>query len=94
MLDYLRPRLRIGGVTMGERGCFGRRKRRGAHHAGIAYSSPARDRHNGAGDVFHGAYVYSCLAHPDKKWKRPFRVRARGLDPQDTASRNEAGLPA
>ena len=24
---------------------------------------------NGAGDVFHGAYVYSHLAHPEKDWQ-------------------------
>jgi sugar/nucleoside kinase (ribokinase family) len=27
---------------------------------------------NGAGDVFHGAYVYSYLAHPGKTWQEHF----------------------
>ncbi len=27
---------------------------------------------NGAGDVFHGAYVYSYLAHPGKSWREHF----------------------
>jgi hypothetical protein len=28
---------------------------------------------NGAGDIFHGAYVYSYLATPDAGWESHFR---------------------
>jgi sugar/nucleoside kinase (ribokinase family) len=28
---------------------------------------------NGAGDIFHGAYVYSHLRDPDSPWERHFK---------------------
>jgi sugar/nucleoside kinase (ribokinase family) len=28
---------------------------------------------NGAGDIFHGAYIYSHLSEPDKPWREHFR---------------------
>ena len=27
---------------------------------------------NGAGEIFHGAYVYSAMAHPDWSWREHF----------------------
>jgi len=67
---------------MGARAVLVRRKRRGAHHAGIAYSRQRVIDTNGAGDVFHGAYVYSCLA---TRQMDDHSSRARGPRPQDTS---------
>src|SRR4029453_6218723 len=66
MLDYLKSRgCKIGGITMGEKGLLW------YNETGAVETMPAmpipRERvidTNGAGDVFHGAYVYSYLAHP------------------------------
>ena len=65
---------RIGGVTLGARGL-------------VWYDERGNDRHmpalavppnevvdtNGAGDIFHGAYVYSYLTAPEKPWEAHFR---------------------
>ena len=66
MLDYLKGRgCRVGGITMGERGLLW------YDEAGAVRTLPAlpiaRERvldTNGAGDVFHGAYVFSYLYSP------------------------------
>ncbi|MEA2937652.1 MAG: hypothetical protein QOC56_1156, partial [Alphaproteobacteria bacterium] len=69
MLDYLKERgCRIGGVTLGERGLLWYDES-GAVRADPAPPVPPeriRDT-SGAGDVFHGAYVYSYLADPKKR---------------------------
>lgn len=64
---------RVGGVTLGERGMVwyeGEREIRTMP----ALSLPARDviDTNGAGDIFHGAYVYSHLAQPEWSWEQNF----------------------
>ena len=69
MLDYLKGRgCRVGGVTLGEHGLLW------YDEAGTVLSVPALPippdhviDTNGAGDVFHGAYVYSYLSHPGEK---------------------------
>jgi sugar/nucleoside kinase (ribokinase family) len=78
---------RIGGVTMGERGKV---------ETMPALSVPA-DKvidTNGAGDVFHGAYVYSYLSAPDAKWERHFRFARAASAHKIGFLGNEAGLPA
>jgi sugar/nucleoside kinase (ribokinase family) len=95
MLDYLKGRgCRIGGVTMGERGLFW------YDEAGVFRTMPAlpiaRERvidTNGAGDVFHGAYVYSYLAHPDKNWNAHFEFARAASTYKIQRLGNEAGLP-
>src|SRR5262245_613026 len=75
MLDYLRGRgCRIGGVTMGEQGMIW------FDEAGEKRVLPALRippekviDTNGAGDIFHGAYVYSYLATPNASWESHFR---------------------
>ena len=47
---------------------------------------------NGAGDVFHGAYVYSYLEQSRQKLARPFRIRARRIDLQDPAPRQRGRI--
>ena len=75
MLDYLKSRgCKIGGVTLGERGMVW------YDEAGTVRTLPALavppDRvldTSGAGDVFHGAYVYSYLSAAAKSWEEHFR---------------------
>ncbi|MDE2062653.1 MAG: sugar kinase [Bradyrhizobium sp.] len=96
MLDYLKGRgCRIGGVTMGERGLFW------YDESGTSRIMPAlpipRQRvidTNGAGDVFHGAYVYSYLAHPDKSWSEHFEFARAASTHKIQRLGNEAGLPS
>jgi sulfofructose kinase len=66
--------VRVGGVTLGEHGL-------------VWYEADSTMRHmpslavpknevidtNGAGDIFHGAYVYSYLSAPEKSWDAHFR---------------------
>ena len=96
MLDFLKSRgCRIGGVTMGERGLFW------YDESGAVRIMPAlpipRQRvidTNGAGDVFHGAYVYSYLAHPDKSWNDHFEFARAASTHKIQRLGNEAGLPS
>jgi sugar/nucleoside kinase (ribokinase family) len=95
MLDYLKGRgCRIGGVTMGERGLYW------YDESGTARIMPALPiprqlvlDTNGAGDVFHGAYVYSYLAYPDKSWNDHFEFARAASTYKIQRLGNEAGLP-
>ena len=95
MLDYLKGRgCKIGGVTMGEHGLLW------YDESGAVKRLPALPipRHrvidtNGAGDVFHGAYVYSYLAHPDKDWAYHFEFARAASTYKIQKLGNEAGLP-
>jgi sugar/nucleoside kinase (ribokinase family) len=95
MLDYLKGRgCKIGGVTMGEHGLLW------YDESGAVRRLPALPipRHkvidtNGAGDVFHGAYVYSYLAHPDKDWAYHFEFARAASTYKIQKLGNEAGLP-
>jgi sugar/nucleoside kinase (ribokinase family) len=79
MLGYLKSRgCRIGGVTLGHRGMVW------YDEEGREQVLPALDvpSHlvidtNGAGDIFHGAYMYSAMARPEARWLDHF-VFARG----------------
>ncbi len=48
---------------------------------------------NGAGDVFHGAYVYSYLADPGKSWHDHFDFARAAAAYKIQRLGNEAGLP-
>jgi sugar/nucleoside kinase (ribokinase family) len=95
MLDYLKSRgCRVGGVTMGERGLLWYDET-GAVRA-LPALSIARERvldTNGAGDVFHGAYVYSYLSHPEKSWQDHFTFARAASTYKIQRLGNEAGLP-
>ena len=95
MLDYLKSRgCKIGGVTLGERGVLW------YDESGEVRTLPAlpvpqervRDT-SGAGDVFHGAYVYSYLASPFKGWEEHFRFAQQAAAYKIQHLGNEAGLP-
>lgn len=96
VLAYLKERgCRIGAVTLGERGMLW------YDEAGAVQSDPALaipDNRvidtNGAGDVFHGAYIYSYLADPARSWSEHFAFAkaAAGFKVQHLG--NESGLPS
>ena len=74
MLGYLKSRgCKIGGVTLGERGMvwYDERGTEGVLPALAVPADKVVDT-NGAGDIFHGAYVYSAMAHPDWSWREHF----------------------
>jgi sugar/nucleoside kinase (ribokinase family) len=48
---------------------------------------------SGAGDVFHGAYVYSYLDNPFKGWEQHFRFAQYAAAYKIQHLGNEAGLP-
>ena len=95
MLDYLKNRgCRIGGVTLGERGLVWYDDT-GAVRTLPALTVPS-DRvldTSGAGDVFHGAYVYSYLTNPDASWQEHFRFARAASAFKIQHLGNEAGLP-
>ena len=95
MLAYLKDRgCRIGGVTLGERGLIW------YDHTGVVRTLPALPvppnrvlDTSGAGDVFHGAYIYSYLTHPVKSWDEHFRFAQAASAFKIQHLGNEAGLP-
>lgn len=95
MLGYLKSRgCRVGGVTLGERG-MAWFDTDGSEKFLPALEIPASlilDT-NGAGDIFHGAYVYSAMAQPDASWTDHF-VFARAASAHSIQHLgNEASLP-
>jgi sugar/nucleoside kinase (ribokinase family) len=95
MLDYLKSRgCRIGGVTMGEQGLLW------YDETGAVRKLPALPiagerviDTNGAGDVFHGAYVFSYLNNPSKSWQDHFEFARAASTYKIQRLGNEAGLP-
>lgn len=74
MLAYLKERgCRIGGITLGERGLVWYDES-GTESVMPALAVPpeAVIDTNGAGDIFHGAYVYSAMARPELPWREHF----------------------
>jgi sulfofructose kinase len=48
---------------------------------------------NGAGDIFHGAYVYSAMARPDAGWREHFEFARAASAHSIQRLGNEASLP-
>lgn len=95
MLDYLKGRgCRIGGVTLGERGLVWYDES-GTVRTLPAFSvPPARVLDtNGAGDVFHGAYIYSYLNDATRNWAEHFEFARAASTYKIQHLGNEAGLP-
>jgi sugar/nucleoside kinase (ribokinase family) len=96
MLDHLKAKgCRIGGVTMGDKGIVwydekGERR----HHEALPVPSVKVIDTNGAGDVFHGAYMYSYLSRPEAGWDAHFRFARAASAHKIQHLGNEAGLPA
>jgi len=95
MLIYLKSRgCKVGAVTMGAKGMIwydeGRRERF------LPSLDVPEDRvidTNGAGDIFHGAYVYSYLGDPDSPWERHFKFARAASAHAIQYLGNEASLP-
>jgi sugar/nucleoside kinase (ribokinase family) len=95
MLDYLKSRgCRIGGVTLGEKGMlwYGEQGEVRRLPAIPVPHERVRDT-SGAGDVFHGAYVFSYLKHPQKPWAEHFDFARHASAFKIQHLGNEAGLP-
>jgi sugar/nucleoside kinase (ribokinase family) len=95
MLDYLKSRgCRIGGVTLGERGLVWYDETGLVQTLAALAMPPGRVLDtNGAGDVFHGAYVYSWLSDPAQNWRKHFRFARAASAYKVQRLGNEAGLP-
>lgn len=95
MLIYLRSRgCRIGAVTLGERGMIWYQGD-GSQRFLPALNVPS-DRvidTNGAGDIFHGAYLYSVLSSPDLDWEGHFHFARAASAYAIQHLGNEASLP-
>ena len=95
MLGYLRSRgCRVGAVTMGAKGMIWYDEA-GEQRFLPALGVPA-DRiidTNGAGDIFHGAYVYSYLRDADSPWERHFKFARAASAHAIQYLGNEASLP-
>jgi sulfofructose kinase len=65
---------KVGGVTLGSKGLLWYGED-GTIHMLPALKVPDDEviDTNGAGDIFHGAYVYAYLAHPHEPWGAHFR---------------------
>jgi sugar/nucleoside kinase (ribokinase family) len=95
MLEYLRARgCRIGGVTSGERGLLWYDEK-GTVRLMAALPVPQHQilDTSGAGDVFHGAYVYSYLSKPDQTWDDHLRFARAAAAHKIQYLGNESGLP-
>ncbi len=95
MLDYLKSRgCRVGGVTLGDRGLIWYDESSAVRTlpAFAVPSSRVVDT-NGAGDVFHGAYIYSYLTAPAKRWEEHFQFARAASAYKIQHLGNEAGLP-
>lgn len=94
-LDYLKGRgCRIGGVTLGERGLlwYDEDGKAGTLPALRVPANRVIDT-SGAGDVFHGAYIYSYLAEPGRSWAQHFEFARAAAAFKVQYLGNEAGLP-
>jgi sugar/nucleoside kinase (ribokinase family) len=95
MLDYLRKKgCAVGAVTLGERGVVWFDQ--GSENKSLpAFHVPAERviDTNGAGDTFHGGYVYSLVNNPSAKWEDHFRFAAAASAHAVQYLGIEAGLP-
>ena len=96
MLDYLKSRgCRVGGVTMGEQGLLWYDETGAVRKLpALPIASERVIDTNGAGDVFHGAYVFSYLNNPSKGWQDHFEFARAASTYKIQRLGNEAGLPA
>jgi sugar/nucleoside kinase (ribokinase family) len=96
MLEHLKTKgCSIGGVTLGEQGLVWYDETgQGRHHAALPVPSSKVIDTNGAGDVFHGAYIYSYLSRPEAGWDAHFRFARAASAHKIQHLGNEAGLPA
>lgn len=94
-LDLLKAKgCKIGGVTLGERGLLWYdEKERVETMPALAIPRAEIVDTNGAGDVFHGAYVYSYLTRPGASWRAHFDFARAASAHAIRYLGNEARLP-
>jgi sugar/nucleoside kinase (ribokinase family) len=95
MLLYLRSRgCRVGAVTMGARGmCYYQGASAVRFMPALAVPEDLVVDTNGAGDIFHGAYLYSYLTNPFATWEDHFRFARAASAHAIQYLGNEASLP-
>jgi len=95
MLTYLRSRgCKIGAVTMGSRGMIWYDENREEHFMpSLNVPGELVIDTNGAGDIFHGAYMYSYLVDPDTPWEQNFKFARAASAHSIQHLGNEASLP-
>ncbi|MGN6463407.1 MAG: sugar kinase [Pseudolabrys sp.] len=95
MLDHLRKAgCHVGGVTQGEYGLLwfeGNSKPKVT--PALAVPSNKIIDTSGAGDIFHGAYLWSRLMRPAESWSEHFRFASAASAFKVQKLGNEAGLP-
>jgi sugar/nucleoside kinase (ribokinase family) len=94
-LGYLEERgCKVAAVTLGERGFIWKEKG-GAVRSEQPLPVPASRviDTSGAGDVFHGAYIYSYLSNPGRSWQEHFDFAKTASAFKIQHLGNEAGLP-
>jgi sugar/nucleoside kinase (ribokinase family) len=96
MLTYLLSRgCKIGAVTMGSKGMIWYDETRTERFMpALAVPDERVIDTNGAGDIFHGAYVYSYLRDPDSPWERHFKFARAASAHAIQFLGNEASLPS
>lgn len=94
-LDLLREKgVKVGGVTQGERGLLWYEGSAPAKRlAAIQVPESRVIDTNGAGDLFHGAYVYARLSRPQQNWEFCFRFARAASAYGVQFLGNEARLP-
>ncbi len=96
MLDLLKAKgCRIGAITQGEKGMIwydetGERR----HMPALPISPDKVVDTNGAGDVYHGAYMYAAMANPDGAWEDHFAFARAASAHAIQHLGNEASLPS
>lgn len=96
LLKLLKARgCRIGAVTMGERGMlwYDESGQTGVLHS-LAVPRELVIDSSGAGDVFHGAYLWSYLSLPKQSWREHFTFARAAAAHKIQHLGNEAGLPS
>jgi sugar/nucleoside kinase (ribokinase family) len=95
MLTYLKSRgCKIGAVTMGAKGMLWYDEIRTERFMpSLNVPDDKVIDTNGAGDIFHGAYVYSYLRDPDSPWERHFKFARAASAHAIQFLGNEASLP-
>jgi len=96
LLDLLKAKgVKVGGVTRGERGMVWYDESGTVRvQPPLLVPSSAIVDTNGAGDVFHGAYMYSYLARPALPWEKHFEFARAASTHKIQKLGNENGLPS
>ncbi len=95
-LEVLRDKgCKVGGVTLGERGIYWYQGEGPVSFLpSLAVPKEEVVDTSGAGDIFHGAYIYSYLSNPEGSWEGHLRFARAASTHSIRHLGNEASLPA